>query len=391
MEGMEQVVPARPATPPLVSLLSSVPVTVYEDPHLGMGITYEPEACADVDTLAGVCATPASLPAVPVNEGAVVATAYLVHAGDACSTMGRGERDGRGRATRLLLASQHESIERELWSGQVAQAEDYPTPFLRDASTVTDLTPASGAVTPRAALARLEQALAHCRTRPVIHASILGAYYLPEVRLDGAVWVSKKQTIVVPGAGYSGYGPGTDLAAPADLEATPAETGGTLAAGTYEYVVTTVSDSGGESLPTAEVAATTTGATGSVDLTWTAVADAASYNVYGRQSGSLLLLGNTATPDFTDTNGAAGTQTPPTVDTSGQPESNETWLFGTGLVDVRMDPVFTSPDADLEAIDRRTNHETYRAMRMAVASFDPCCHYAIRMILATDEDAVPTP
>lgn len=283
MEGMEAVVPARPATPPLVSLLSSVPTVVYDDPHLSAGITYEPETCASADVLAGACSAPGDLPDVPVNEGAVVATPYLVHAGDRCSTMGRGERDGRGRATRLLLASQHQSIEHELWNGTVAQDQGYETPFLRDAASVTDLTPAGGPVTPRAALARLEQALGGCRTRPVIHASILGAYYLPEVRLDGAVWLTKKQTIVVPGAGYDGSGP----------------------------------------------------------------------------------VGEDA------------------------PAEGETWLYGTGLVDVRMDPVFTVPDEELESIDRRLNDQTYRAMRYAVASFDPCCHFAIRMVLATDEDALP--
>lgn len=389
--GREQVVPARPAAAPLVSLLTSVPSVVYDDPHLSEGIAFEGESCGNGAVTPGACATSAALPPLSTSHGAVYAAPVLIHAGDQCSPFQIESRDPRGRAQRLLDAVTAQDLEAELWNGTVATAQSYLNPYLRNTATAVDLTPAAGALRPRAALATLEQALSRSRTRPVIHASVEGAYFLPEVRLDGAVWLTKKQTVVVPGSGYSGYGPGTDLAVPADLAATPSTTGGTLAADTYEYVVTAISANAGETLPSAEVAATTTGSTGSVALAWTAVAGAASYKVYGRQHGNLRLLGSPGTNSFTDTNQALGTAQPPTVDTSGQPAAGETWLFGTGMVDVRLSPAWTTPDTDVEAIDRDLNTARFRAMRLGVATFDPCLHFAVRLLFAGSEDQAETP
>lgn len=390
--GREQVVPARPAAAPLVSLLSSVPTVVYDDPHLSEGIAFEGETCGNGAITPGACATSTALPALSTSHGAVYAAPVLIHAGDQCAPFQIESRDPRGRAMRLLDAVTPQDLEAELWNGTVARAQSYLNPYLRNPATVRDLTPAGGAMRPRAALASLEQALSKSRTRPIIHASVEGAYFLPEVRLDGQVWLTKKQTIVVPGSGYNGYGPGTDLAVPGGLAATPATTGGTLAADTYEYVVTAVSANGGETTAAAQVASTTTGSTGSVALAWTAVPGAASYRVYGRQADNLRLLGNPSTNAFTDTGAAAvSAATPPTVDTSGQPAAGETWLFGTGMVDVRLSPAWSTPDSDVEAIDRDVNTARFRAMRLGVATFDPCLHVGVRMQFAANEDQAETP
>lgn len=92
--------------------------------------------------------------------------------------------------------------------------------------------------------------------------------------------------------------------------------GGTLAAGTYYYVVTALG-SAGETLASNELAVVATGTTSSVILAWTAVAGATGYRVYrGTTAGgenTYYAPGNVLT--FTDT-GAAGTAgTPPGANT----------------------------------------------------------------------------
>ncbi len=271
------------ATPPLVSLLTSVRVTEDTDGHVAQGITWEPEACGTVADSAGVCASPSTLPAVPANAAPAEARPFLVTAADRCSTFAREQRDPQGRVLRLLAATQHRGVESELWDGTVAQSEATrlgvaPSPYLRNPATVVDLTPATGAVRPTEALALLERALGQGYAgRGVIHASIRAAYYLPDTRLDGQVWLTKRNTVVVPGAGYSGLGP-------------------------------------------------------------------------------------VGTPALA---------------------TNESWLFATGMVDVHLGEVYTT-GTDLD-IDRDTNTVVTRALRSAVALFDPCAHYAVRMLRASAE------
>ena len=82
---------------------------------------------------------------------------------------------------------------------------------------------------------------------------------------------------------------GTAAIAPPTVTATPATTGGTLAAGTYAYRVSALNGVG-ETLAATQVTATTTGTTGSVTLTWAPVDGATGYKIYGRTSGAQLLI-----------------------------------------------------------------------------------------------------
>ena len=93
-----------------------------------------------------------------------------------------------------------------------------------------------------------------------------------------------------------------NLSPPTGLTATPNATGGTLAASTYSYEVTAVGING-ETLPSTVAPATTTGSTGSVSLSWSAVTNAVGYRVYGRTSSNYLFLAstNSATTTFIDT------------------------------------------------------------------------------------------
>lgn len=113
------------------------------------------------------------------------------------------------------------------------------------------------------------------------------------------------------------------LAAPTGPAGAGATTGGTLAANTYRYVVTTLDPLGGESTPTAEVAVVTTGATGRVTLSWNALPSAASFRVY-RKTGAtgppydLLASIPAGTYSYADTGAVVpnGAVHPPAVSTT---------------------------------------------------------------------------
>lgn len=110
---------------------------------------------------------------------------------------------------------------------------------------------------------------------------------------------------------------GLVLAIPSGFGATGHTTGGTLAAGTYYYVVTAVNPAG-ETTVSAEQSATVTGTTASVSLACSAVTGAASYNWYrGTTSGGEnKLLANTTGITYTDTGTAGTTQSPPGTNTA---------------------------------------------------------------------------
>ena len=80
-----------------------------------------------------------------------------------------------------------------------------------------------------------------------------------------------------------------------------ANTGGTLAAGTYTYIVTAV-NAYGESLPSLPMVVIVPSGTltNQTTIYWGAVGGAVSYNIYGRTAGNDLLQANVATAFYVD-------------------------------------------------------------------------------------------
>src|SRR5262245_38670714 len=109
------------------------------------------------------------------------------------------------------------------------------------------------------------------------------------------------------------------LAAPPSVNAVATPSAGSLPSGTYYYKVVArkVSNQGrlAASVATAEVSATLV-ADGAVTISWTPVAAAQEYLVYGRTSNSQSIFWTTTDPFFTDT-GQAGT--------AGKPGSGTKW------------------------------------------------------------------
>ncbi|ONH55456.1 hypothetical protein CcI49_28445 [Frankia sp. CcI49] len=134
--------------------------------------------------------------------------------------------------------------------------------------------------------------------------ALAGVSYSPE---------AAAQAIVDDPCGPAGVG----LAAIATPSSSTAASGGTLAAATYGYKITALSQ-WGEGLPSAEKTQTTTGTTSTVTVSWTAVAGAERYRVYGRVAGGPW--GHLATVtglSWADTGSASAGAAPPTSDTTG--------------------------------------------------------------------------
>lgn len=111
--------------------------------------------------------------------------------------------------------------------------------------------------------------------------------------------------------------PQGNLAAPTNVVATGETVAGTMSAGTYYYVITTLSQFG-ESVRSQEVAVTLTGSTASVTLTWSPVLAATGYNIYrGTTAGGENKLVATASGGsadvIADTGSTAVTQSPPSA------------------------------------------------------------------------------
>jgi hypothetical protein len=90
---------------------------------------------------------------------------------------------------------------------------------------------------------------------------------------------------------------------PAAPTATSQNTGGTLAAATFSYKIAAVSAIGDTLASTAATVTIASGSTNQVTVTWSAVADARGYKVFGRTSGSeaLITTVGAGTTSFIDT------------------------------------------------------------------------------------------
>jgi len=114
----------------------------------------------------------------------------------------------------------------------------------------------------------------------------------------------------------SGGNIAVNMSPPGTVTPSTATTGGALAAATYYYKVTTLDAIGGETRASSEASITTTGATSTVTLTWTAIQGASSYRIYrGTSAGAENVYYSSTSASFTDT-GAANTGGSPAVVTS---------------------------------------------------------------------------
>ena len=65
---------------------------------------------------------------------------------------------------------------------------------------------------------------------------------------------------------------------------------------------------------------------------------------------------------------------------NGEPAvTGSVWAYGTGLVTIYRGPIDVTPTTMREALDRSANTVTFRASRLAMATWDQCCHLAVEI------------
>lgn len=378
--------------PAKYGLLSVAEVEDRPDGHWQGGIEYELETCDDLFVMTPRCNQ--TIPDLEKDvEGGTVgsdnfADPFTMVAAYKCGTGGRPLSEAWKHAEIRLDRGEGRTLERAFWTGKDKGGNAIRQSLGANPDAV-DLTPGAGAVNVVAGVAILESwAGENYPCSPIIHAQRgLGVYLGQSGTVagdsNGELRVTGTGSRVVVGGGYLASGGGR-LDSPAPT-ATPNGGGGTLASDTYEYVVTATSATG-ETLPSpvvsATVVATGPGATGSVDLAWAAVEDATGYNIYGRQNGSLGLIGTTAGLTFTDTGAVAPAAAPPTEDTTDTAPTGEGWLYVTGSIKVLRGPTFFTPERgnDGGAVDRTVNDIVVFAERTYAIQQD-CIVGAVRVLL----------
>jgi hypothetical protein len=136
------------------------------------------------------------------------------------------------------------------------------------------------------------------------------------------------------------------VAAPAVPTVTTAATGGGLAAATYVYAVTALSEAG-ETTASATASVAATGTTSANTIAWSTVAGATGYRVYGRTStkglGLLATVGPAVTSWIDDGTGAAVAPQPPATNTARQLAATtfvqDAAITSTGYWAVWYDPI----------------------------------------------------
>lgn len=280
----ENAAPAPQMRPPRVGLIASA--SLPTDPARWQGgIRYQPEGCSQGGGVITRCAPgTGGTTAKTTSAGASIVDwePYPIWDYYRCSTFGTDLAEAEARARRRLEACESRHLERELWRGDAARADQLAAGTQRFLASLASDVVTSTAATPANALACLEEAIGGCGCgqRGMIHATrqivtLWAAQQL--VRREGGLILTINDTIIVSGAGYDGSGP-------------PGIVGGA---------------------PTA-------------------------------------------------------------------PATNAIWAYATGMVEVRRDPIRMVGKPD-EWINRETNLIEARAERIALASWDGCCHFAAQI------------
>jgi hypothetical protein len=200
-----------------IGLLATVgPFDPENPPHYTDTGTPAPGAAPPVSNTTGGVGPYTNLPIVTCIP-------WLMVAEDSCAAFGFEERDFKGRALRLLENATPQALEREFWTGALAQAAGLPNNYLTNAASYTDLTPGT---VPSVARGQqiLQDALAQCGMggQGMLHVQPQTAPNLLNARRVGGLLLDLYDNIIVPGVGYPGSasGIGTPAAGTAVMFAT---------------------------------------------------------------------------------------------------------------------------------------------------------------------------
>lgn len=219
-QGLFIPVPPPPIEEPVISLIRSAIDGVRQlrattagssadpDPDKWVnGISYEPMDNSDLQVFdpcdISTVMTPQTPPAVMTWEP------YSLFADDSCNPNAWTTHDWVGRVGARMKVGKHKAVEKEFWSGALAQAANNGNYWLTKIGS-TQVAPSGTPVTVHKAFELLDQALANCGigSRGFIHCPVSALPYLTTVRRDGNMLLNARDTKVVPGEGYDGSGPG---------------------------------------------------------------------------------------------------------------------------------------------------------------------------------------
>lgn len=203
------VVAAPPLQPPRFGLITSARDATGDGARWEGGFGWEAESCAQAGVVDPCGSTTKTLDADDL-EGAQDYTPFVVWAGHRCSTFGSSGPDREAKARRLLAVHQHRAVEAEFWNGTVSRANSWGNPYLRSITGSQRLSPGGTSSPLVYALAALEEAVAECGGRSMIHCTVQTAtlwYAAQAIRREGTLLLTGLDNIVVPGSGYDGSAP----------------------------------------------------------------------------------------------------------------------------------------------------------------------------------------
>lgn len=351
------------------------------------GVTWDPPGGCSTATRWAACSG-ATLP-VTGPPAAPTFRPFQAVVGYQCSTVGFPQDPGRyaRHAEEALTRHVTTQVEAELWTGTLALANGWESPYLADGdATLVD----TGTLLPYAdGVARLVGELRGClgQHRGVLHMAPHVVVRLIRVGLLRVV-EGRIETVfgdaVVAGGGYLGGG----------------------ATGNTVYTVTTTgSSSGSFTLTVTNPASGTTETTTAIayNASATAVVNALAALSFigptdvtatgGPLPGAVAvtftgdLAGNdlTVTGTSTLTGGSLGVVHTTTGGSVPDSTFDSTWVYATGALLTRAGPVEITP-TETRDIDLATNTVTVFAERTVLAGFDTCCHLAVHIDLTDAGD-----
>lgn len=204
--ALPRIVQAPPAQPPATGLLRFAHTPALEDDRWTAGYIYRPEIPAETArNRSNVTGTVATNVGTGHDPAPVETIPWMLEVDDNNSTFDYRAEDLGARAARILDAYTSMLLERELWLGEIAQADNLPNRYFAHNAT-TDITPGT-LPTPQAAVAVLMDALGDAGVGDgMIHCSKSVGIRVPDAWRNQNTFTDFG-FVVVAGAGYTGSGP----------------------------------------------------------------------------------------------------------------------------------------------------------------------------------------
>jgi hypothetical protein len=387
--GVPEIIeaPQPPDDPATASLFAVVPPT---DPNgsrwAAGGVTWVPPAgCGGASRWA-----PCSGASLPVTDPGAppLFLPFQAVSGYRCSTLGSPENPGRYSQQATLALERHAvtQAENELWTGTLALANGWGSPFLTDGNAALV---AAGAPLPYPlGIGRLLAELRTCMgdRRGVLHmdpavvaflVNTGSLHYHPDTGLIRSIFGDD----VIAGGGYTG---GAAVTNTVYTVTTTGSSGGT-------FTLTATNPASGDTETTAAInwnAGAGAVATALAALTFIAPTDltvaggalpAATTVTFG---GDLAGVNVTMTGTSSLTGGALAVTKTTTGGSVADVDLASTWVYATGPLITRAGPVEITP-TEMRDVDLRTNTVAVFAERTVLAGFDTCCHLGVQLDLTT--------